>query len=185
MHEDLLDLPRVGLDPAQCRVQFREQVDVLADHTPEYLLRVCHHSIGVQNRWLQYLPAAEGEKLASERGSPVGSVLDVLEVPAHWIVRADVLQKEPRIAGDDRQQVVEIMCHSARQSSHRLHLLRLAELLFQGPTLGHVLDDELEASRAAGLVHQAPAERNRDLSTVFTLPEDFRPLQTILIELLS
>ena len=39
------------------------------------------------------------------------------------------------VAGDDGEQVVEIVGHAAGQPAHRLHLLRLAELLLQAGAL--------------------------------------------------
>src|SRR5439155_10405550 len=44
-------------------------------------------------------------------------------------------QQELRITGDDRQEVVEIMSHPARELTNGLHLLALVELLLQPPTL--------------------------------------------------
>ncbi len=46
------------------------------------------------------------------------------------------------IAQDDREQIVEVVGDAARELAHRLHLLRLPELLFGRHALGHVAADE-------------------------------------------
>src|SRR5207249_7137909 len=46
-------------------------------------------------------------------------------------------------AEDRGQKVVEVMRDAGREATHRLHLLRLAELLLEPLALRHVIDHDL------------------------------------------
>ena len=48
------------------------------------------------------------------------------------------VQQHVRIAGDDHEQIVEVVGDAARQTSHGLQPLRMMELLFQAFSLGDV-----------------------------------------------
>ena len=72
-------------------------------------------------------------ELADQHRCPLPNVPDLLEV---LVERVFLLQPvHPQLAeSDDRsQKVVEVVGHSARQPPHRLHLLRLNQLLFHRP----------------------------------------------------
>ena len=49
VHEDLLELARVGLHAPERRILDGQELDVLADQPPEHLLHVCDHRIEVQH----------------------------------------------------------------------------------------------------------------------------------------
>jgi hypothetical protein len=75
------------------------------------------------------------------------------------LLRSDVfVLRQQRIPLDDLQQVVEIMGHASGQLTDRLHLLRLAELLFETHLIGDIgghanpLD-----GLASGIPHRCPA----------------------------
>ncbi len=40
------------------------KLNILADHAAEHLIEISHERIDIQNPWLEYLLAAEGEQLA-------------------------------------------------------------------------------------------------------------------------
>ena len=55
------------------------------------------------------------------------------------VVGVKTVQHQFAVPVDDGQEVVEIVRHSPRQPSHRLHLLRLAEAVPPELALGHIL----------------------------------------------
>ena len=70
---------------------------------------------------------------------------------------ADQRPGELAVAGDDRQQVVEVVRDPARELADGLHLLRLAQLLLEPPLLRHVARDH--AARLDHAVVVADRER--------------------------
>ena len=68
---------------------------------------------------------------------------------------AEVFEQELAVAGDDRQEVVEVVGDAAGQPADRLQLLGLPELLLEAPLLGHVLDETLD------VLHLAVGATNR------------------------
>jgi len=60
---------------------------------------------------------------------------------------AAALCREVEIAGDHRQQVVEIVRNAAGELADRLHLLRLLHLFFGRLALGHVDEQGVTAAR--------------------------------------
>ena len=62
------------------------------------------------------------------------------------------------VAGNDGQQVVEVVGHAAGQLADRLHLLRLVELRLQRLLLGHVLGQAKKADELAVVVHERRVE---------------------------
>ena len=87
---------------------------------------------------LEHLLAAEGEELAREGGGAVGRLLDHLDAAAHRVVGLEPAEDQVGAAGDDREQVVEVVRDAARQAAHRLHLLGLPELFLEPEALGDV-----------------------------------------------
>lgn len=79
---------------------------------------------------MEDLPAAERQQLSGQRGGAIGSVPDLLHDFAVWGIWLEQTLEVLAKAGDDRQQVVEVVSDAARQSPNRVHLLGLAELFF-------------------------------------------------------
>ncbi len=80
--------------------------------------------VEVEHARLQYLPPAERKELARERRGTLGGGGDLLEIGAQPVVCAgELAQGEPRPPGDDRQQVVEVVRHTAGELPHRLQPL--------------------------------------------------------------
>jgi len=104
----------------------------------QQLVHLGDDDVEVQHHGLEHLPATVGQQLASERGGPldafrISSTSPRLLSPggssrsSSWVL--------PRIAV---QQVVEVVRDAPRELAHRLHLLRLPELLFEVPLVGDV-----------------------------------------------
>ena len=56
-------------------------------------------------------------------------------------------ERQLRVAGDDRQQVVEVVSDAARQLADGIELLRLPKLLLERMLVAHVLDEPDHALR--------------------------------------
>ena len=115
----------------QGRFQFGAQLDVRADEAGKHRAQVADEGVEIEHARRQQLLATEGEKLAGQGGRPVGGLLHF-----HYlgVVRVVLLQTEEEqfgVAGDDAQQVVEIVGDATGQPAHRLHLLRLPQIRLQ------------------------------------------------------
>ena len=64
--DDLLDLPRIGVDAIERRRQPRLELDVLADQPPQQRVHADHDFVEIQNLRVEHLPAAEGQQLPCE-----------------------------------------------------------------------------------------------------------------------
>src|SRR6266566_443973 len=87
--------------------------------------------------------AAEREQLSGQHGRALRRTPDVEEPFAIRIVGRQVLEHQVGRAEDRGQKVVEVVRDAGRQATHRLHLLRLAELLLEPLALRHVVDHDL------------------------------------------
>ena len=124
---------------------------------------------------LQWLAARKRQELMGQDRRARGCVHRRVHHPLQTLVAA--LRQPPlqclQIAGDHRQQIVEVMCDAAGELADRLHLLRLPQAFLGGLLLGQVtrhlgeadqfplfvvdrLDDDVRPEPAAVLAH-APA----------------------------
>ena len=85
--------------------------------------------------------------MPGEVGGALGRLADFLQVGMERMRRVNFHEGQFRMAEYDTQHVVEVVCHAARQSADRFHLLGLPELclesgllLFRMLALGNVLD---------------------------------------------
>src|SRR5207253_8008157 len=140
VQDDLFDLPRIRFDEAQSRLQDGLQMDVLADQGLEHGLKVRYYGIQVQHFQVLNLPAAEGQQLACQGCGPPSRFLDMLDVFASKEIGSEAVDHKFTVAGNGRQQVVEVMRDAAGKPADRLHLLSLAKLLFKS---GYVLVGQL------------------------------------------
>ena len=138
VHQDLLELARVGVDVPGVRPQGEEQLHVLADEPPQHRADLLDHRVEVQVLPLQHLLAAEGQELAGEAGGAIGGLLDLLHAAAERIVGLQPAEEHRAAPGDDGEQVVEVVGHPAREPPHRLHLLGLPQLVLELLALGDV-----------------------------------------------
>ena len=117
------------------------QIDVLADQAGQQFEVFRDHGVQVKNFGSEHLLAAEGQELPGEGGGAVGGVGNFLGGPADSGLGADAIQQKLGVAGDDHQQIVEVVGNAAREAADGFHLLRLAELLFQSAMLGYVFGE--------------------------------------------
>src|SRR5207249_11048989 len=109
IHDDLLDLARVGVHAPQPRRRHGDQTNVFADQTLEHLVNVGQDSIEVQHFGLEHLLAAERQELPGERGGPFTGFLDLFDIVPQRIIGFDTAQHQFAVAYDDREHVVEVV----------------------------------------------------------------------------
>ena len=167
--QDLLELRRVRDDQPQPGVQRRLDPNVFADGAFEQAAQILDDGVDVDRGGPQHLAAAEGEQLAGQGGGALAGFFDLLEVRVDRLVRADLVEQHLAVAGDRRQDVIEVVGDSARETADRLHLLGLAELIFE--TLPHrdVLGERLELARVGKI---ARGETDGDETAVLPAPFD-------------
>src|SRR5213593_3502760 len=66
VYYDLLELSKIGLDPADVRSKHSHQVDILADQPSQEALDVLDHRVQVEHLGIEHLLAAEGQELADQ-----------------------------------------------------------------------------------------------------------------------
>ena len=98
---------------------------------------------------LQDLAAAEGEELAGQLGRPLAGALDLLDLAPFGIVRVEAGEEQLAVAGDDGDQVVEVVGDAAGELAHRLHAGGEAKPLRGLPTFGVVEEVAMNLLEAA------------------------------------
>ena len=119
------------------------QPDVGADEPPQQGGQVVQRIADIDDLGPQGLAAREGQQLPDQIGRPIGVLLDLHDIGEGIILRPVAGQQQVAETDDGGQQIVEIMGDAAGQLPHRLHLLRLDELLLQrllGTDVQHIDD---------------------------------------------
>ena len=163
------------MDGRRGGIERRDQRDVLAEQAPRHRGQIRDERVDVEDGELARALAAEGEELARQRGGAIDRLQDLAEsfCATSFVNSLD----EARVAGNDGQQVVEVVRDAAGHPADDLHLLRLAQLRFEQPALGHV-DERAhqplgrpvgiagDASAGIDVAHRAARQRDRDVEVV-------------------
>ena len=104
----------------------------------QQLLELPDERVDVDDLRLQHLPPAEGQQLPRERGRALARRPDLLQVLPERILLRHVVQHQVAVAEDRREEIVEVVSDAAGERADRLHLLHLAEVLFQPALVGDV-----------------------------------------------
>ena len=169
----MFNLSRVGLHRAQIFFDARSHFNVFAHQAPHHLVHVQDDAVQVQHFRFQDLLAAERQKLPHQRDGALGRVRNLLDVSTEFRLPPYAVQGEFHITLDNRQQVVEIVCHSSCEASHGLHSPRLLQLIFQHSPFRDVNDDAF---------HQRMAFASRHKNRIVAHPDDpaIFPLKPVL-----
>ena len=125
---------------------------MLADQPREHAARVREQRVEVEDARLEHLLAGEREQLAGQVRRALAGPADLRDVLADRVVRRELGEGHVAVAEDRRQQVVEVVGDASGELADALHLLGLAELLFELPALGDVHDGALDDDLAGLLV---------------------------------
>ena len=105
------------------------------------------HPFGVQS-----VSSREGQQLPGELGSRCDGTVDgrQLRTIGHARMKAP---KQEQVVADDHQEVVEVVCHAAREPAQSLELLRLPQRVLDPLTLrgleANTPPDRIRAGRAS------------------------------------
>ena len=140
VQQGVLDLTRIGHHHRDARSQPRLDADLLAQAAAQQVDHAVDQGVQVDRLGVQGLPPPEGEQAAGELGAERRRLLGLLQNLAVVGVGHTPLQQF-QIAGDHRQQVVEVVRDAAGQLADRLHLLGLAQLLLHALARRDVADE--------------------------------------------
>ena len=158
---------RVDAGVAEVRGQPQLDLDRLPAHPPDDLGDLADEGVEIDDAGLVLLPAAEFEDLARDRRGLETGAVDFLQVLGRGRHVGDLRAEDLAVAVDDREQVVEIVRHPARQQTDRPELLRLEQGLALTPELSAVVINH----------HQRPGGPGE--GPVFPTREEFRAVLAI------
>ena len=150
VHENLLDRDGIDPDGRERGRQRGHELDVGADQPPQQLFQLPDDGVDVHDLRLQHLAPAEREQLPRQRRRAFARQPDFLEIGSERVVERDVVEHQVAVAEDRGEQVVEVVGHAAGELANGVHLLRLAQLIFQLATLREVAD--VDDDRADGTI---------------------------------
>jgi hypothetical protein len=133
-----LKLTRVSAHWFHLRVECEYKLDVRSDRSVQELFNVADQCVDIQNLRLQNLPSAHRQKLTRQGRSARGRFPDLMQIRSARVGFFEGEQDELRETTDGRDQIVEVVRDASSESADSLHLLRLAQLLFQLFAAGHV-----------------------------------------------
>ena len=125
IHDDLFDLARIGLDGSEILRDKCLHLDVFAHQSAKELVEIYDDSVEIEDFRTQNLLAAEGQQLANQSDSAIGSFFDAPDVTVQLRPVQTALQGHLDVTLDDGQKIIEIVCDASCQSTHGLHLARL------------------------------------------------------------
>lgn len=132
IHDDLFKLPGIGLDRPQLRFKIRPELDnIFADQPPKHAIHVGDNGIQIDHLHGRELAPAERKKLPRQTGCSIGRLLDFFHVASGRLIRGQTAQDQFTVPANDRQQIIEVMCNTARKPAYRFHFLRLPQLAFR------------------------------------------------------
>ena len=117
----------------------RLDLDVLANHLVEQIQYVVDRLIEAEVSRLQNLPPGKGQQLPDQRRDAVALRMNFLEIIFQSrVAGSGLLFSQFRPAENGADHVVEIVRDPSGQLADGLEFLRVLQLLFESPALGHV-----------------------------------------------
>src|SRR5206468_6001049 len=104
------------------------EFDAVRKESAEDVLGVGSQGVEIEGDRLVRLLATEGEQLSGEACRLLRRLHDGLGVHTSRVIRGQPCMQEVPAAGNDSQEIVEVVGHAAREQPYRLHLLSLEEL---------------------------------------------------------
>ena len=157
----------------QAGSQHRHQVDILTDQAMQHLADIADEGIQVDHFGAQHLLTAEGKELPGQPGGSLCGLGNFSEEADRRIALGKSADQQLAVAGNDREQVIEIVSHAAGEPADRRELLRLGHELqaflveglhFLQPGLGLLHLGEAAQDRHTADLHR-PVGRHLDLDS--------------------
>ncbi len=131
------------------------QADRLAERTAQQVRHPGDQLVGLDRLGVERLAARVRQQAVGQGGGALGAAQGRRGQPMQARLFGQAALQGLEIAGDDGQEVVEIVRHAAGQLADRLHLLGLAQRLLGAAVLGGVPDQRERADdRAVGAVQR-------------------------------
>src|SRR5258707_7154390 len=140
VHDDLFDLAWIGLDRAAFFGDKCFHLDVLRHQSAQELVEIDDDGVEVEDFRPQNLFAAEGQQLANQSDSAIGSFFDVPDVAVQLRPVQRALQGHLDITLDNGQKIIEIVRDASGEPAHCLDLARLLQLVFEDLAVGDIDD---------------------------------------------
>ena len=145
------ELCRIGDGAPDIVFQHRLDLDLLAERRAQQVRGIARKRIRIDRARLERLAAREGEQLMRQLGAARRGLVDHPGDRGELRPVLHALGEDLDRAGDDGQDVVEVVRDAAGELSDGIHLLRLAQLRLAGDLVGQVADECVEhvAAQAA------------------------------------
>ena len=145
-------------DAAESVPRDEVEFDVLANQAVQGPGDVGDYGIQVDDAKRLHLLAAEGEQLPGQLRGSAGGGEYFLKLVLDRASRNDRIQGQFGIAGDDGEQVVEVVGDSPRKAADGVHFLSLQQLCFQAEPIRKVatVGDKV-SNTAGGIAHWTDA----------------------------
>jgi len=140
VHDDLLDLVRIGHDSYIICAEICFQFDAFIDEPAEKALGPADQVVQPDRFHLRILFAGESENAVGELCPTVRNVQYLFHIPPGRAFGWKLGHQEVPIADDCGQNVVEVMGHAACQQPNGFHFLGVEQLVLQFPSLGEVIE---------------------------------------------
>ncbi len=158
IHEHLLELAAVEANRRHVLAEAADDRDPLFDQAPEHRHHCAHDLVQVEQLQLERLLAAEHEQLSRQGARALRGVHDLLERLVEPTGLAATHLGDRCVAGNHREQIVEVVGNARCEMPDGLEPLRVRKLLPRALVFRHV---EREADRARLPVDRAGRPRTR------------------------
>ena len=128
VHEELLDLPAVRVDPDRLGGRGGGDRDAVAERPPEQVDDLADEHGEIERLRAAGLAAAEEQELTGEVRGLVRRASDRGDVVGDLAVGPQALRDERRVVRDDAEQVVEVVGDAAREPAEALEATGVREL---------------------------------------------------------
>src|SRR6266568_203830 len=138
VHQDLFDLPAVGIDGQFFQAYQYPEIDIRSDDVLQEFFDLFDDQVQIDRLRIDDLFSAEGEQTAGQIDGPVGSRKHLDQIFSLGVVPGHVHLYQGAETDDGCKDIIEIMSHAPCQLAYGLHLLGLEELAFQCLAFGNV-----------------------------------------------
>ncbi len=115
--------------------------DTRPDRAPKQLRRFGNARFEIDRFQRDRRSTGKAKELAGQFRSALGGFFTIAEQFLDGSSTEESIIRQRQIAEDNRQQIVEIVCHSAREPADCLHFAGLTNLFFQTPPARDVAPD--------------------------------------------
>ena len=170
VHDELLNLDRIGLDERKVRSEFETQVDGSVNRGAQKRREFANDLRQIDVRDDEPAATGIGQHLAGESGGAFARGHDGLDHRSRRIRPIHRVQRKAGISDNAREQIIEIVSHAAGEEAHTFEARSFPQALFNPAALGNIGDDADKPPRLAGFSEiELAAEFGPDPLPIVTL----------------